>query len=213
MEEGAVTKVEFSHWATPVVPVPKKDGTFRICGDFKVTLNPALKVVQRPLSKPEEIFASLAGGQQFSTLDLTQAYQQLLLDEESKELVTINTHLGLYRYNRLPFGVASAPAIFQRSMDQLLHGLSGVMCYLDGIIVTGSSEQEHLSNLAEVLGRLRARGFRLKKQKCHFMQPVVEYLGHLIDANGLHTTPSKRQAIVEARSPTNVTELRSFWAW
>ena len=103
--ESAVTKVKFGCWATPIVPVPKKDGTFRICGDFKVTLNPALEVDQHPLPKPEEIFTSLAGGQRFGTLDLTQAYQQLLLDKESRELVTINAHLGLYRYNRLPFGV------------------------------------------------------------------------------------------------------------
>ena len=126
----------------------------------------------------------------FSTLGLIQAYQQLVLYEESQELVTINTHLGLYCFNCLPFGVASVLTIFQRTMDQLLHGLSGMMCYLDDIIVTGADDQEHLSNLAKVLGRLRARGFQLKKEKCHFFKPIVEYLGHLIDAHGLHTTPS-----------------------
>ena len=166
-------------------------------------MNPALEVDQHPIPKPEDIFASLSAGQRFSTLNLTQAYQQLVLDEESQELVTINTHLGLYRFNRLPFGVASVPAIFQRTMDQLLHGLSGVMCYLDDIIVTGADDQEHLTNLAEVLGTLRAKGFRLKKEKYHFFKPIVEYLWHLIDAQGLHTTPSKQQAIVEARAPTN----------
>ena len=91
-DEGVFTKVEFSRWATPIVPVPKKDGAFHICGDF---VNPALEVDQHPIPKPEDILASLFGGQRFSTLDLTQAYQQLVLDEESKELVTINTHLGL----------------------------------------------------------------------------------------------------------------------
>ena len=85
--------MEFSCWATPIVPVPKKDGTFRICGDFKVTVSPALEVDQHPIPKPEDIFDSLAGGQHFSTLDLSQAYQQLLHDDKSKELVTINTHL------------------------------------------------------------------------------------------------------------------------
>ena len=207
-DEGVLTKVEFSRWATPIVPVPKKDGTFCICGDFKITVNPALD--QHPIPKPEDIFASLSGGQCFSTLDLTQAYQQLVLDEESQELVTINTHLGLYRFNHLPIGVALAPAIFQRTMDQLLHGLFGVMCYLDDIIVTGADDQEHLTNLAEVLGRLCAKGFQLKKEKCYFFKPIVEYLGHLIDAQGLHTTPSKQQSIVEAKAPTNITELRSF---
>ena len=90
-----LAKVEFSRWATRIVPVPKKDGTFRICGDFKVTVNPALEVDQHPIPKPEHIFASLFGGQRFSTLDLTQAYQQLVLNEEAQELVTINTHLAI----------------------------------------------------------------------------------------------------------------------
>ena len=207
---GIIEKVEFSRWATPIVPVPKRDGTFRICGDFKVTLNPVLQVDQYPIPKPEDIFVSLAGGKLFTTLDLSQAYQQLMMDEESKELVTINTHLGLFRYNRLPFGVASAPAIFQRTMDQLLNGLSGVKCYLDDIIVTGSNHREHLANLDRVLERLRDKGLRLKKSKCHCMQTSVEYLGHVLDANGVHTTPSKQRAIAEARAPDNVTELRSF---
>ena len=207
---GVLEKVEFSRWATPIVPVPKADGTFRLCGDYKVTLNAALEVDQHPLPKPEEIFVSLAGGQRFTTLDLSQAYQQLVLDDASKELVTINTHQGLYRYTRLPFGVASAPAIFQHTMDQVLHGLPGMMCYLDDIIITGATDRKHLSNLAAVLERLREKGFRLKKDKCHFMQTTVEYLGHVIDAKGLHTSPKKCQAITEAPVPKNVTELRSF---
>ena len=101
LEDGVPTKVEFSCWATPIVPFPKKDGTFLICGNFKVTAKPALEVDQHPIPKPEEIFASLSGGQCFSTLGLTQAYQRLVLDEESQELVTVNTHLGLYHFNRL----------------------------------------------------------------------------------------------------------------
>ena len=207
---GILKKVEFSRWATPVVPVLKRDGSFRICGDFKVTLNPALEVDQHPIPKPEDIFASLAGGELFTTLDLYQAYQQLLLDEESSELVTLNTHLGLYCYSQLPFGVASAPAIFQGTMDQLLNGLTGVRFYLDDIIITGKSTEEHLNHLPRLLEWLQDKGFRLKKDKCHFLQSSVEYLGHVIDTNGLHTTPTKQQAIAEARAPTNTSELRSF---
>ena len=207
---GILKKVEFSHWATTVVPVPKRDGSFRICGDFKVTLNPALEVDQHPIPKPEDIFASLAGGELFTTLDLYQAYQQLLLDEESSELVTLNTHLGLYCYSQLPFGVASAPAIFQGTMDQLLNGLTGVRFYLDDIIITGKSTEEHLNHLPRLLEWLQDKGFRLKKDKCHFLQSSVEYLGHVIDTNGLHTTPTKQQAIAEARAPTNTSELCSF---
>ena len=204
-------KVECSKWATPIVPVPKKDGSFRLCGDYKVTLNPALEVDQHPLPKPEEIFASLAGGQSFSKLDLSQAYQQLPLDAASSELVTINTHLGLYGYTRLPFGVASAPAIFQRTMDAVLHGLPRVMCYLDDIILTGSTEAEHLATLATVLECLRSHGFRLKHQKCSFLQPSVEYLGHVVDAQGLHTTRGKQQAMADAPTPTNL--CVPSWGW
>ena len=84
-------------------------------------------------------------------------------------------------------------------MDQVLHGLPGVMCYLDDIFITGATDQKHLSNLATVLERLRVKGFRLKKNKCHFMKTTVEYLGHMIYANGIHTSPKTCQAITEAQ--------------
>ena len=133
---GILEKADHSEWAAPIVPVPKKDGKIRICGDYKVTINPYLKVDQHPLPTPEEIFATLAGGKKFTKLDLSQAYQQILLDDSAKKLITINTHLGLYCYTRLPFGVSSAPAIFQRTMDIVLQGLPRVMCYLDDILIT-----------------------------------------------------------------------------
>ena len=126
-------KVEYSEWAAPVVPVPKKDGKFRLCSDYKVTINPVLSVDQHPLPRPVEIFASLAGGQKFITLDLAHAYQQMLPSEESQKLVIINTHKGLYQYTRLPFSFASTPAIFQRAMDVVLQGSPNVMCYLDDV--------------------------------------------------------------------------------
>ena len=128
---GILEKVDHRDWATPVVPVPKKDGKFRICGDYKVTINLALEIDQHPLPRPEEIFATLAGRQKYTTLDLSQAYQQVLLEESSRELAAINTHKGLYCYTRLPCGVASTPAIFQKTMDALLQGLPNIMCYLE----------------------------------------------------------------------------------
>ena len=97
------------------------------------------------------------------TLDLFHAYLQLELEEESQELMTINTHKGLYRYKRLPFGVASAPAIFQRTMEATLQGLPMVSVYLDDILVSGKTQQEHLANLNEVLTRLESAGLRLKR--------------------------------------------------
>ncbi len=113
---GIVKKVSHSEWAAPIVVVPKKDGKLRLCGDYKVTVNRAFEVDQYPLPRPDDLFATLANDKTFSKLDLKQAYQQMLLVSGSEKYLTINIHLGLYQYTRLPFGVASAPAIFQRAM-------------------------------------------------------------------------------------------------
>ena len=207
---GILKKVSHSEWAAPIVVVPKKDGHLRICGDYKITVNQALDVEQYPLPKPEDLFASLSGGKKFTKLDLSQAYQQLILEEESQKYVTINTHKGLYQYTRLPYGVASAPAIFQRVMDSILQGIPHVICYIDDILVTGSDDEDHLSNLSQVLQRLHQHGVRMKKAKCEFLKSSVEYLGHCIDTEGLHTTNSKLKAVADAPVPRNVQELRSF---
>ena len=117
-----------------------------------------IDIDQYPLPKPEHLFASLSGGQKFTVLDLSQAYQQLSLEEESQKLVTINTHRGLYKYT---FGVASAPALFQRVMDVILQGIPHTICYIDDICVTGRNDTEHLQNLEEVLRRLKYHGISL----------------------------------------------------
>ena len=113
-QQGIIEKVSHSEWAAPIVAVPKTDGRFCICGDYKVTVNQALSVKQYLLPKPDDLFATLAGGKVFSKLDLSQAYLQVQLDEKSTPYVTINTHQGLYRHMRLPFGVASAPHCSRR---------------------------------------------------------------------------------------------------
>ena len=209
-EAGIIEKVQHSQWAAPVVPVPKSNGRIRLCGDYKVSVNPSLEVDKYPLPKPDDLFATLAGGQKFTKIDLTNAYQQMVLDEGSRELVTINTHKGLYRYTRLPFGVASAPALFQKTMDTVLQGLPRVICYLDDILITGSTEEEHKSNVVQVLERLKRYNIRANRGKCSFFSESVEYLGHRVDSNGLHTTEKKVEAMIAAPEPTNVQELRSF---
>ena len=207
---GVIEPVQFSEWAAPIVPVVKKDGSIRICGDYKLTVNQAAKNDTFPLPRIEDIFASLEGGQVFTKLDLAHAYQQVPLADCSKQFVTINTSRGLFQYNRLPFGVAAAPSIFQRTMETLLHGIPHCSVYLDDILITGNSEQEHLRNLDAVLERLEEAGMRLKKNKCKFMIPEVEYLGHKISRKGLQPTEDKVRAIANAPPPTNVSQLKSF---
>ena len=209
-QQGIIEPVPFSDWATPIVPVVKRDGSVRICGDYKVTVNQVAKLDKYPIPRIEDLFASLSGGQKFSKLDLSHAYQQIELDQESRRYVVINTHKGLFTYNRLPFGVASAPSIFQRVMESVLQGIPGVCTYIDDILVTGQDEQEHLDHLDEVLRRLKEAGMRLKKEKCRFLLPSVDYLGHTISAEGLRTSDTKVEAILQAPAPRSVSELRAF---
>ncbi len=161
----------------------KSDGNIRICGDYKTTVNQVCQNESYPLPKIEELFANL----RFS---VSWAYQQLQLDDKSKQYVVINTHKGLFRYNRLPFGVSCA--IFQRTMESLLQW---VAVYIDDILISGKTGEEHLRTLDTVFQRIKESGLRLKQEKCFFMKPSVEYLGHRIDSDGLHLTDEKVRAI------------------
>ena len=156
--EGIIMPVEFSEWATPLVCVPKPDGTVRLCGDYRTTVNQATHTEQFPIPTVEEIRSRLAGGGKFSKIDLKCAYQQMLLDEKSQELCTINTHKGLFRYTRLPFGVSSSPAIWQRFMEQVLSGMTSICVMLDDVLITGQNDNEHMQNLEEVFQRFQKYG-------------------------------------------------------
>lgn len=207
---GVITKIDRSDWASPIVVVPKADGSIRLCGDYKVSVNKVIQIEQYPLPTAEDLFATLAGGKVFSKLDLSNAYLQLELDDQSKQYLPVNTHLGLFQFNRLAFGIASAPAIFQGTMDKILQGIPRVCCYLDDILIAASSEQEHNKILKEVLSRLENYNITVKRHKCELKKSSVEYLGHRVDADGLHPTTQKLDAIKQAPTPTNLTELKSY---
>ena len=196
-----ISKVNTREWATPIVSVVK-NGKVLLCGDFNVTLNPQLMVDQYPLPRIEDILASLSEGEQFTKLDLHQAYLHMEMSEESKKYLTTNTHKGLYQFNRLVFGVASAPAVWQHSMEQILQGLPGVHSILDDMIVTGQNVTEHLRNLESVLCQLQKYNLKVNLEKCQFLQDKVEFCGH--------QTEDKVKANSETPRPQNVMQLRSF---
>ena len=201
---GWYEPVEVSDWAAPIVAVLKSDKTsIRICGDFRMTINPVSRLDAYPIPKIEDLFAMLTKGKWFTKIDLSHAYQQLLLDEESRKYVVINTSKGLFRYTRLPFGISSAPGIFQRVIESVLRGNPGVAVYLDDILITG--------NLLEtVFARLDKAGLRIKRSKCEFMKTSVTYLGHKIDEKRLHPLTEKVEAVTMAPKPTSVHELKSY---
>jgi hypothetical protein len=207
---GILEKIEYSEWAAPIVPVLKSDGSVRICGDFKVTINPHLEVPEYPFQKPEEVFSKLNWGKKFTKLDLSNTYNQILLDEKSQEYLVINTHQGLYKFKRLPNGVASGPAILQETMDKILAGVPNVGCIMDDMIITGEADQEHLATLDKVLSRLDSHGMTLNKQKCEFFLPSVTYFGWLVDEQGRKPSPTKEEAIRKAPEPTTRLQLQSF---
>lgn len=210
LDEGVITPIESSDWGTPLVPVLKSDGSVRICGDYKVTVNKAIINIRYPLPRIEDIFMKLNGGESFTKVDLSNAYNQIRLDEESAKLLTWSTHKGLYKLNRLPFGITPASSIFQKTLEQTLQGLNGVANFVDDIIITGKTRKEHEDNLRKVFLKLQDAGFRIKLNKCAFFQDEINYLGHTITKYGLKKNTDKIKAILEAPQPQNTTQVKSF---
>ncbi|XP_064098259.1 uncharacterized protein K02A2.6-like [Macrobrachium nipponense] len=164
--EGSWGKVDYSDWSTPLVPIVKDNGQVRLCGDYKVTLNPQLQVAQHPLPNPKDMFATLSGCSVFSKIDFRHAFQQLSMDENFQKLSTVNTHLGLYRPKRLPYSVASSPAIWQQTMDKIFAGMSGVFTFIDDILVAGKNKKEHRERLHAVLKKLKEHNIKVNQSEC-----------------------------------------------
>ena len=172
----------------------KKDGSIRLCGDYKVTVNCATETDTYPLPIIDEMLTSVSGGKVSMKLDLAHAYQQVELDEESQKMVTITTQRGLYKVKRLPFGVASAPSMFQRIMESLLQGIPGVTVF---ILISGVNEEDNLDKLDQVLTDMR-----LKRVKCSHLLPSVDYLGYLISGAGIQPNSEKVEVVHKAPALT-----------
>lgn len=152
----------------------------------------------------------MAGGEKFSKIDLSQAYLHMQIHEDDRHLLTINTHKGLYRCNRMLFGLSSAPAIWQREMEKILQGIEGVSVFLYDIKITASDDATHLIRLEEVFKRLSSNNIRINKSKSIFFQESIEYCGFKIDKSGIHKLKSKIDAVKNMKRPDNKTEVRAF---
>ena len=205
-----ITEVEEpTDWCAGMVPVVKKDGTVRICTDFK-QLNKAVKRERYVLPTIEDILHKLKGATIFSKLDATSGFFQLPLDEESKKLTTFITPYGRFYYNRLPQGITSAPEIFQRTVEKILKDQPNVVSFFDDILVFSKDDDSHKCHLKAVQETLRKVGLKLNYKKCQFNQPEVEFLGYRISKDGIRIDPSKVAAVTGMADPTNITELRRF---
>lgn len=207
---GVIYPVTKSDWATPIVVVPKPNNEVRICGDFKVTINPCLRTDHYPLPNPEDILTKISGAKFYSKLDLSAAYSQLKVNESSQELLTINTHKGLFRYKKLAYGITSAGSLFQATMDQILSGINNTVCYIDDILLFSKSFSEMEILVESVLKTLMEHGVKINISKSEFFKKSLVFLGYRLDEFGIHQSEELTRAILNAPKPENVSQLRSF---
>ncbi|UYV61734.1 K02A2.6-like [Cordylochernes scorpioides] len=205
-----IEKVNASDWSTPLVTVIKSNGELRLCGDFKNTLNNCIEDEKYPLPTIETMLGNLGGNKNFTKLDLSSAYHQIEMDEASKNLLVVSTHRGLYRYNRLPFGISPASAIFQRCMDSLFHDVPNTVIYLDDIFIGSKDEQEHYRILKMIFDKLKELNFTLNKEKCLFLKKDICFLGHIINEDGVRPDSKKLEALERCKKPFDKTSLKSF---
>ena len=195
-------------WCSGMVIAPKRNGDVRICVDL-TPLNKAVKREVHPMASVDENLAKLKDSKVFTKLDANSGFWQIPLDEESRLLTTFVTPFGRYCFNRLPFGISSAPEIFQRAMSRILEGLDGTVCHMDDILIHGETQELHDSRVRKVLQRLKDAGVTLN-DKCEFSKQRMKFLGHVISENGVEADPEKTKAIREFPRPTTVTELQRF---
>ncbi|CAM4626007.1 unnamed protein product [Lepidochelys kempii] len=210
MLQMGVIRPSESAWASPVVLVPKPDGEIRFCVDYR-KLNAVTRPDNYPMPRTDELLEKLGRAQFISTLDLTKGYWQVPLDESAKERSAFITHLGLYEFNVLPFGLRNAPATFQRLVDGLLAGLGEyAVTYLDDVAIFSDSWADHLEHLQKVLERIREAGLTVKAKKCQIGLNRVTYLGHQVGQGTISPLQAKVDAIQKWPLPKSKKQVQSF---
>lgn len=211
MEATGVIRPSKSPYASPVVVVTKKDGSLRLCIDYR-KLNSCSTRDAFPLPRIEEALEALGQAKFFSTLDLTSGYWQVEVAEHDKHKTAFSTPMGLFEANRMPFGLQNAPSTFQRLMTCCFGDLNftHLLIYLDDLIIFSKTFDEHLERLQLVFDRLQQHGLKLKPSKRQLVRKEAQYLGHLVSAEGVQTDPEKISKVKDWVRPTNRKEVLQF---
>jgi hypothetical protein len=210
--ETGIIRPTNSPYASGVVMVPKKDGTTRVCIDYR-KLNEQTTKDTYPLPLMEELLERIAGCESYTTLDLNQGYHQIPMDEESIPKTAFTCKYGTYEYTVMPFGLTNAPATFQRAMDNILdpHIRQGkTHVYLDDVCIGSTKQGDHEKDVRNICQTLSQHNLKIKPSKCTFNQTRVQFLGHIVDKQGIHVDPSKTSAYISWGTPKTTRDVRSF---
>jgi len=191
-----------TEWVNSMVCVRKPNGALRICMDPK-DLNENILREQYQIPKREEILSEMAGAKWFTKLDASHGFWQLQIDSTSADLCTFNTPFGRYSYQRLPFGISSAPEIFHCAMENVFEGLEGVRVYIDDVIIWAETQEQLNSRVHSALQRVHKYGLRLNKEKCQFSTQEVTFLGDRLTPAGVQPDMNKIKAVTDMPEPTD----------
>ena len=205
-----IIEVSCSEWCSPIVLVPKKDGSLRFCIDFRY-LNTVSNFDPYPMPRIDDLLERVGRAQYITTLDLSKGYWQVALAPDAREMTAFRTRFGMYQFKVMPFGLQGAPATFQRLMDHVLRDLSDCMAaYLDDIVIFSQTWEEHMVHLQQVLRKIEAAGLTINPHKCAVAQTEVKYLGYIIGFGQIKPQLGKVEAIQSFPVPTTKKRLRGF---
>jgi hypothetical protein len=211
MLKNGIIKPSTSPYASPILLVKNKDGSWRFCVDYR-HLNAVTVKNKHPLPVVDELIDELTGARWFSKLDFRSGYHQICISEPDTHKTAFKAHNGLYEFLVMPFGLTNAPATFQSVMNTLFASLlrNGVLIFMDDILIYSETLEQHYVLLKQVFDIIRENQFFVKLSKCSFVQQIIGYLGHCISTEGVATEPSKILAVKQWPIPKSVKELRGF---